>query len=153
MLGRTEFSQSENPIQGIVYPDGTARDIAEIAAVMDIAREDTAKAFPEHTPSAVIPPVLPVPVRGYISGRPATRWEEGHISGNGTMGAFVIGLPLDEMIILTHEKLFLAWEKPIPPVNTTSHLKEIRGMLSAGQYQRAADIVVELAKKEGYGPK
>lgn len=70
--------------------------------------------------------VLPVPARGYISGRPASRWEESHISGNGAMGALVMGLPLDESIVLTHEKLFLPWEKPIPPVNTAARLLEIR---------------------------
>ncbi len=97
--------------------------------------------------------VLPVPVRGYISGRPASRWEEGHVSGNGKMGALVMGLPLDESIVLTHEKLFLPWEKPIPPVNTAARLREIRELLAEGRFQQAADFVVDLAKAEGYGPK
>ena len=30
---------------------------------------------------------LPVPERGFISSEPATTWEEGLISGNGTLGA------------------------------------------------------------------
>ncbi|MHB8095588.1 MAG: glycosyl hydrolase family 95 catalytic domain-containing protein [Candidatus Aminicenantales bacterium] len=97
--------------------------------------------------------VLPVPVRGYISGRPASRWEEGHISGNGTMGALIMGLPLDETIVLTHEKLFLPWEKPTPPVNTAARLREIRELLAEGRFQQAADFIVDLAKAEGYGPK
>ena len=94
--------------------------------------------------------VLPVPARGAISGRPATKWEEGHISGNGRMGALVMGQPLNETIIFSHEKLFLPWEKPVQPVDTASHLQEIRRMFADGQYQKAADLVVEISKKEGY---
>jgi len=103
--------------------------------------------------NAVRDSVLPVPARGYISGRPATNWEEGHISGNGRMGALVMGQPLNETIIFSHEKLFLPWEKPVPPVDTASHLQEIRRMFADGQYQKAADLVVEISKKEGYAHK
>jgi hypothetical protein len=98
-------------------------------------------------------PPLAVPERGYISSEPAHQWEEAMISGNGKMGAMVMGLPIQETIILSHEKLFLPWEKPIPPVDTGSHLKEIRQMLAERKYQQAADYVVELSKKEGYGAK
>jgi hypothetical protein len=38
-------------------------------------------------------------------------------------------------------------------VDTTSHLQEIRKMFAEGQYQRAADYVVELSRHEGYGGK
>lgn len=36
MLGRTQFSRGEHPIQGVVYPDGTCRDPREIACIVGI---------------------------------------------------------------------------------------------------------------------
>ena len=99
------------------------------------------------------PSGLRAPERGTWSARPAGKWEESLISGNGRMGAMVMGQPLDETIIISHEKLFLPWERPLPPVDTASHLVEIRKMISEGNYQQAADYVVELSKKEGYSHK
>jgi beta-1,2-mannobiose phosphorylase / 1,2-beta-oligomannan phosphorylase len=34
MLGKTQFSRGDNPIQGVIYPDGTCRDAREIAAIL-----------------------------------------------------------------------------------------------------------------------
>ncbi len=34
MLGKTQFSRGENPIQGVVYPDGTCLDAREVAAIL-----------------------------------------------------------------------------------------------------------------------
>ncbi len=93
------------------------------------------------------------PDRGFISSVPATNWEYALTSGNGKFGALVYGQPLDETIVLNHARLFMPLHEPIPPVDTASHLKGIRQMLADGQYQRAADFVVELSKKEGYGVK
>lgn len=50
---------------------------------------------------------LKAPERGFISSQSANTWEEGLISGNGTIGANVFSRPLDETIIFTHERLFL----------------------------------------------
>lgn len=36
MLGSTQFSRGENPIQGVTYPDGTYRDPREIACIVGI---------------------------------------------------------------------------------------------------------------------
>jgi len=38
MLGKTQFSRGANPIQGVIYPDGTCRDAAEIAVLLDPSR-------------------------------------------------------------------------------------------------------------------
>ncbi len=94
-----------------------------------------------------------VPERGFISSQAATNWEYALTSGNGKFGALVYGQPLDETIVLNHARLFMPLCEPLPPVDTASHLKEIRQMLADGRYQRAADFVVELSKKEGYGEK
>ncbi|MEI6143589.1 MAG: glycoside hydrolase N-terminal domain-containing protein, partial [Mariniphaga sp.] len=93
------------------------------------------------------------PERGFVSLKPATYWEQALGCGNGKYGALVFGQPLDETIILNHARLFMPVNEPLPPVNTGEHLTEIRQMLSDGNYQQAADFVVELSKKEGYGGK
>lgn len=97
--------------------------------------------------------VLKVPERGFVSARPAERWEQALISGNGKMGAMVMSRPLEEIIILNRAGLFMPLHKPLPPVNTAGHLTEIRKMISDGRYQEAADYVVELSHKEGWGAK
>jgi xylan 1,4-beta-xylosidase len=48
MLGKTEFSRGANPIQGLVYPDGTCRDAREVAAVMNTSVKAARKLFPER---------------------------------------------------------------------------------------------------------
>ena len=44
---------------------------------------------------------ISAPERGFVSMQPATTWEEGLISGNGTIGANVFGRPVNETIIFT----------------------------------------------------
>lgn len=90
------------------------------------------------------------PERGFVSTVPATNWEMGLVSGNGKYGALVFGQPLDETIVLNHAELYMPLNKPLPPVNTAAHLKEIRQLLADAEYQRAADFVVDLSKEEGY---
>lgn len=94
---------------------------------------------------------LHFPKRGIVDTQPAAHWFEAMISGNGALGALVMGDPYNEQIIFSHGKLFLPWENPIPPVNTAAHLDEIRQMIFEGQYQKAADFVVELSKKQDPG--
>ncbi len=55
---------------------------------------------------------LPVPERGFVSSQPAETWEQGLISGNGTIGANVLSRPLDETIVFTHERMFLPMGEP-----------------------------------------
>lgn len=90
------------------------------------------------------------PERGFISGQPAQNWEHGLLSGNGTMGAVVIGQPHDETIILSESNLFLPIHGLQKPINQASRLAEIRQLLLAGKNQQAANIPVEQMKKEGY---
>ena len=96
---------------------------------------------------------IPLLRRGFVSGKPSEDWTKALISGNGVMGALVMGEPEADTIILSHAGLYLPLWKPLPPVDTASHLKEIRQMMADGQYQRAADYVVELSHKEGWGGK
>jgi hypothetical protein len=93
---------------------------------------------------------LKPPTRGALNLKPAATWDDGLLIGNGNFGAIVMGQPLDETVILSHGRLFMPWEKPLPPVNTGAQLKEIRRLLIEGEYQQAADLVVTLSKNEGY---
>lgn len=53
MLGQTEFTRGANPIQGLVYPDGTCRDAREIAVVMNTSAEAARRLFPERPPTVI----------------------------------------------------------------------------------------------------
>jgi alpha-L-fucosidase 2 len=91
------------------------------------------------------------PTNGIVDTKPASHWYEALITGNGDLGAMVMGRVDEEQIILSRSGLFLPWEEPILPPDTASHLAEIRQMLFAGQYQKAADYIVELAREENPG--
>ncbi|WP_324679072.1 glycosyl hydrolase family 95 catalytic domain-containing protein [Hymenobacter sp. GOD-10R] len=90
------------------------------------------------------------PVRGFSSWQPAASWEHALISGNGTLGALVMGQPHDETIILSHGQLFLPLNPPKPPINQASRLPEIRQLLLAGKYTEAAKVPVDEREKEGF---
>ena len=94
-----------------------------------------------------------IPPRGVGDVRPAARWQEGLLAGNGTIGALVMGDPFDERVIFTHERLFLPLHEPLPPVDTAKLLPRIRQLIASGEYQAAADLVVQESQDENYGPK
>lgn len=94
-----------------------------------------------------------IPDRGFVSHQKAPSWEQGLISGNGTLGALVYGSPENESVILSHALLYLPLHQPLPPVSQGKHLKEIRQLMLDGQYAKASEYIVELSQQEGYGPK
>ncbi len=81
---------------------------------------------------------------------PASGWDRALMTGSGETGALVMGRPSDETIILSRGGLFLPLLPPHAPPSQGAVLREIRSMLAAGDYQRAADFVYERAQKEGY---
>ena len=90
------------------------------------------------------------PARGITSWLPATSWEHALITGNGTMGALVIGQPHDETVILSHAKLFIPLNEPKPPINQASRLAEIQALLLEGKYAEAAKVPVDQRNIEGF---
>ena len=88
--------------------------------------------------------------KGFVSTMMATRWEEGLLTGNGTIGAIVMGYPQKEKVVISHEWVYAPLHPRRNPVNTAKTLPEIRALLAAGKYQEAANFVVEQAKNEGY---
>lgn len=95
--------------------------------------------------------VFEPPTRGFVSWMPAPSWEEGLLSGNGTIGAVVYGKPHDETIIFNHALLYLPNRIPKQPIDQASRLTEIRQLLAEGKYTEAAKIPVDQSMIEGYG--
>jgi len=93
---------------------------------------------------------LTAPARGFISSQPAETWEQGLISGNGTIGANVMSRPLDETVIFTHERLFLPQGDPIMPPDSGQRLFEIRRLIDRGLYRQAADLVCKFSTQNGF---
>jgi len=93
---------------------------------------------------------LPVPERGFISSQAAKTWEEGLISGNGTIGANVMGRPLDERIIFTHKRLFLPQGPPLMPPDTSARIFEVRQLIDRGLYKQATNLAFDLSSQEDF---
>ena len=93
---------------------------------------------------------LPVPQRGFISSEPAKTWEEGLISGNGTIGANVFSRPLDETIVFTHERMFLPQGPPTMPPDQANRLFEIRDLIDRGLYKEATQLAFDFSGQDGF---
>ncbi len=91
-----------------------------------------------------------MPARGFTSWQPATNWEHALLSGNGTMGAMVMGNPHEETIILSHAQLYLPRERSPHLIDQATHLDSIRQLLLQGKYAEAARVPVALRQKQGY---
>lgn len=90
------------------------------------------------------------PERGFVSTTPASTWEEGLISGNGTLGANVLSRPLDETIIFTHERMFLPMGPPSMPPDQSARLFEIRSLIDRGLYKQATQLQFDLSGQESF---
>jgi len=93
---------------------------------------------------------LKVPERGFISSKPATTWEEGLISGNGTIGVNILSRPLDETIIFSHERLFLPKGQPTVPPDNSHLLFQIRNLIDRGLYKQATEFAAIISGQQGF---
>lgn len=93
---------------------------------------------------------VPVPQRGFVSLTPAETWEEGLISGNGTIGANMLSRPLDETIIFTHARLYLPDGAPAPPPDTSARLVEMRQLIERGLYEEAMQKGYEISGRKDF---
>jgi len=92
---------------------------------------------------------LSVPERGFISSEPGQTWEQGLLSGNGTVGASVLGRPLDEIVVFSHKHMFVPERDPLLPPATATRLFEIRRLIDRGLYAQAGQLAVDAsAQKE-----
>ena len=88
-----------------------------------------------------------VPDRGIFSLRPAPRWEEGLLIGNGRMGGVVLGRPGHETIHLSHERVVIPNHVAEPPPNLAHLLPETRRLIREGKRQEAAQMVWEESRR------
>lgn len=96
------------------------------------------------------PKKLKVPERGFISSEYAHTWEEGLISGNGTIGINIMSHPLDETIIFSHERLFLPKGAPTVPPDNSHMLFEVRSLIDRGLYKQATELAFDLSGQDGF---
>jgi len=91
-----------------------------------------------------------IPERGFISSTQARTWEEGLISGNGTLGVNVLSHPIHETIIFSHERLFLPKGPPHMPPDNSARLFEIRRLIDRGLYKQATELAFNLSGQKGF---
>lgn len=89
------------------------------------------------------------PEKGFVTTEKATKWEESLLTGNGTLGAMVIGEVNQERIILSHEKLFMPQYPPYLAPDLGSRLSEIRDLIQQGEPGKAAALMSEAGKEVG----
>jgi len=92
---------------------------------------------------------LDIPKKGFISAQKATRWEESLVTGNGTTGALIRGIPGDEIIVLSHERLFLPLYPPTNTPDIKKYLPEIKKLILEGKGEEAADLSLKAGKEAG----
>ncbi|MFO8027391.1 MAG: glycoside hydrolase N-terminal domain-containing protein, partial [Opitutales bacterium] len=93
---------------------------------------------------------LPVPERGFLSSQPAENWEQGLITGNGTLGLNALSRPNEERIIFNHEELFMPMGEPLVPVDQSADLPKIRELIAEGKYKEAERLQFENTGQEGF---
>ena len=94
-----------------------------------------------------------IPTKGFVSWLPAAKWEDALLTGNGTLGAMVMGNPFEETIILNHALLYLPGETPVIPPDMTPYKDEIKKLSLEGKYKEVAELGVQIWKEAGYGDK
>ena len=100
--------------------------------------------------SAIAAESFRIPDRGFVSSRPAKTWEEGLLSGNGTIGVNALSRPLDERVIFSHERLFLPMGAPVMPRDQSARLFEIRRLIDRGLYKQACQLQFDLSGQDGF---
>ena len=94
---------------------------------------------PDGSPSPS-PPSPPSP-HGTREPRPAARWEDAFLSGNGRHGAMVFGYPYDDRVVVTHHTLVRpnGGEHAGPP-ELSAQLPQFQNRLLAGDLTAAEEF-------------
>jgi alpha-L-fucosidase 2 len=93
--------------------------------------------------------LIPFPEHGFVSRLAASKWEESMLTGNGTIGALVGGNPLNERIILCHEKLFMPEYPPYEAPPLHKYLDKMRELTLNGHGDKAAELLVKAGEEVG----
>lgn len=92
-----------------------------------------------------------LPKIGMHSEKPAKKWQEALVTGNGEMGAMVWGDPYNERVVLNHEKLF----EPLRPEiikapKIAQHMPAIRELIAKGDIAGANSLFYSKMVEAGY---
>ncbi len=90
------------------------------------------------------------PARGIVSSQPAENWEQGLLSGNGSIGASVFGQPIDEIVVFSHKRMFVPEHAPILPPRTGEQLFDIRRLIDRGLYAQASRLAADIGEQKGF---
>ena len=115
-----------------------------------VAQDSVAVSAAASGGAQALPQKLAVPERGFISSEPAETWEQGLLSGNGTIGASVLSRPLDEIVVFSHKHLLVPERTPILPPATGERLFEIRRLIDRGLYEQASRLAMSLSEQKGF---
>jgi len=88
-----------------------------------------------------------IPERGIYSLRPAPRWEEGLLIGNGRMGGVIHGKPGDWTLSLTHERVVIPDHVAAPPPELSKFLPEFRRLIRSGEAGKASSLAWDKTKE------
>ncbi|WP_461225447.1 glycoside hydrolase family 95 protein [Lacticaseibacillus suihuaensis] len=72
---------------------------------------------------------------------PATRFEDAHLLGNGSLGATVYGDPVHDDVLINHDTLWSGEEHDTFNPETRAHFEEARRLTLAGQFRAANDLI------------
>ncbi|VGO18873.1 glycosyl hydrolase family 95 catalytic domain-containing protein [Pontiella sulfatireligans] len=88
---------------------------------------------------------------GMCSVQPGGRWDSGIVTGNGVMGASVLGQPYEEKVIFNHERLFRPFldERPLPP-KISGALPEVRRLMKEGKTNQALGYWRKVMAENGH---
>jgi len=88
---------------------------------------------------------------GMCSTQPGGRWDSGLVTGNGIMGASVLGQPYEERVIFNHERLFrpILEKRPLPPV-ISGAVPEVRRMMKEGKTNQALEYWRKVMAEKGH---
>ncbi|SER51112.1 Glycosyl hydrolase family 65, N-terminal domain [Gracilibacillus ureilyticus] len=90
------------------------------------------------------------PERGIWSRRPADRWEDALVAGNGSHGVMVYGDPVKDTIIGNHCRLYLPQGNSHEIPDLAPFLTETRAIIATEGYEKAIKFQYEKAKELGY---
>ncbi len=90
------------------------------------------------------------PRSGFVSDRPADHWSDALLTGNGTLGALVLGRPHDETLHLTHAGIYLPHPVSEHYLTLDTDLAAVRALCLAGDFTAAAQRIATVRDRHGY---
>jgi len=129
----------------------TRRDLLKISSLtvagvaINGSRICAETARPFAAPVAFAPPV-----RGFISEKPAKDWQHCLLTGNGTLGALVIGNPYEDTVYLSHAGFYRPSSAGPGHIEMASRLADIRKLCLAGDFCGAGAQIDDAHEQYGY---